>query len=73
MIRGIYQYFENRYPLLSAAITGCPMRNRSRYSVPIHAIGHTAAPGAIKPRRGQVEAEVIGGVFEVSPNLRPVR
>ena len=46
------------------------MRNRSRYSVPIRAIGHTAARGAI--RAGQVEAEVIAGVLRVSDDQRPV-
>ena len=40
--------------------------------MPIRAIGHTAARGAIRPTRGQIEAEVIGGGFGVSEERHPV-
>src|SRR5215831_16666319 len=44
MIRGIYWYLRIGIRH-SAPLPGARLRNRSRYSVPIRAIGHTAARG----------------------------
>src|SRR5215831_14408568 len=51
MIWGIYWYLGIGIRYSAPLLPGARLRNRSRYSVPIRADGHTAARGAIRPRR----------------------